>query len=105
MSVAQLIRDWFQSEKHNCGHQRLAELSNDVDNAVANMPRPLTQAAAAWALWMEWENTACRNDPGLYRAMDLCAYAEWSADRELGLTDAEFSGVPRLVISVSGARE
>jgi hypothetical protein len=68
---------------------------------IAAMEEPLPESAAAWKRWSDFENDTNRNDPGLYIAMDLCKYAEWCADVDLGLTDKPFEGVPRLVISFS----
>jgi hypothetical protein len=97
--VSRRIRDWFQGEKQNHGWKRSLEISGEIDAMIAAMPDPLPESAAAWKRWNDFENDTSRVDPGLHIAMDLCKYAEWCADVDLGLTDKPFEGVPRLVIS------
>ena len=97
--VSQRIRDWFQGEKQNRDWKTSNEIAAEIDAMIAAMDEPLPESAAAWKRWNEFENNTSRNDPGLYIAMDLCKYTEWSADWDLGMTDKPFEGVPRLVIS------
>jgi hypothetical protein len=98
--VSQRIRDWFQGEKSGQRGTVADEIAREIDEMIAAMEQPLPSAAQAWKDWNDFENDCRRHDPGMYRAMDLCKYAEWSADVALGLTDEPFSGVPRIVISV-----
>ena len=99
--VAQRIRDWFQGEKSGQRGTVADEISTEIDSMIAAMDEPIPPAAQAWKDWNDFENDIDRPaDPGLYRGMDLCKYAEWSADVALGLTDAPFEGVPRIVIRI-----
>ena len=97
--VSRRIRDWFQCEKQNHGWKKSHEIAAEIDAMIAAMEEPLPESAAAWKRWSDFENDTNRNDPGLYIARDLCKYAEWCADVDLGLTDKPFEGVSRLVIS------
>lgn len=96
-SIAQRIRDWFQGERANHGYQAGRDIADEVDAMIASAPEPLSDAAAAWKEWTDYENSTTRErNHGV--AMDLCKYAEWCADVELGLTTEPFQGVPRIVL-------
>lgn len=96
--IAQMIHDWFQGEKRNWGWLQSRTRSDEIDSYIAAMSGSLPKPAAAWLRWTEFEADPSRVDPGLQIAMDLCKYAEWAADTELGLTSEPFEGVPRLLI-------
>jgi hypothetical protein len=99
LTLSQRIRDWFQGSEANLGYRELDAISGEIDATIAAMQGPLTGSAAAWKQWSDFEADTKRNDPGLHQAMDLCSFAEWCADTELGLTSEPFEGVPRLVIT------
>lgn len=98
--VSRRIRDWFQGEKQNQGWQESQKIAAEIDDIIYSMKEPLPESAAAWKSWSDFEKNLDRHDPGLYIAMDLCKYAEWCANRDLGLTVESFEGVHRLVISL-----
>lgn len=100
--VSQLIHEWFTKEKAGLKCDESIRLQDAIDTMIAGMPEPLPLAAKAWQDWMAFENDTSRHDPGLRIAMDLCAYAEWAAEKTLGLTGEEFAGVPQLVFSITG---
>jgi hypothetical protein len=99
LTLSQRIRDWFQGSEANLGYRELDAISGEIDATIAAMQGPLTGSAAAWKQWSDFEADTKRNDPGLHQAMDLCSFAEWCADTELGLTSEPFEGVPRMVIT------
>ena len=99
LALSQRIRDWFQGSKANLGYRELDAISSEIDATIAATQEPLTGSAAAWKRWSDFEADANKNDPGLHQAMNLCSFAEWCADTELGLTSEPFEGVPRLVIT------
>jgi hypothetical protein len=99
LALSQRIRDWFQGSEANLGYRELDAISGEIDATIAAMQGPLTGSAAAWKQWSDFEADTKRNDPGLHQAMNLCSFAEWCADTELGLTSEPFEGVPRLVIT------
>lgn len=100
-AIAQRIRDWFQGEKASQRGTDADEIASEIDAMIAAINCPLPAAAQAWKDWNDFENDCRKHDPGLYKAMDLCKYAEWTADVALGLTDEPFAGVPRITISPS----
>ena len=99
LTLSQRIRDWFQGSKVNLGYRELDAISSEIDATIAAIQQPLIGSAAAWKRWSDFEADTNRNDPGLHQAMNLCSFAEWCADTELGLTSEPFEGVPRLVIT------
>ena len=99
-AISQRIRDWFQGEKQNWGHQQSTDVWDEIAAMVKDAPEAeLTESAVAWKAWNDFEDDYKRVDPGCRIAMDLCKYTEWCADKALGLTDEPFEGVPHLVIS------
>lgn len=86
MTLEERIMEWF---KHG-GH----ELEDRINAMIAEMPRPLTQAAAAWEDWLTYEHTNVGYN--FYRAMDMCQFARWAAMYALKLTDEPFAGIPRI---------
>ena len=99
LALSQRIRDWFQGSEANLGYRELQAIADEIDATIAAMLGPLTGSAAAWKEWSDFEADTKRNDPGLHRAMNLCSFAEWCVDTELGLTSEPFEGVPRIVIT------
>lgn len=99
--VSQRIHEWFAKEKAGLDWDESIRLQDAIDAMIAAMPEPLPESAAAWKRWIDFENDTSRHDPGLRIAMDLCAYAEWSAKKTLGLTEEKFADVPQLVVSIT----
>lgn len=93
--IASMIHQWFSSSDH---HKNLGTLSDHIDSAIDAINGPLTRTEYAWQHWNECEQLSPRMT-SFSDMMDLCKYAEWCADTELGYTKDPFSGVPRLVIT------
>lgn len=93
--IALLISDWFSG----LSYWGQDIIGNRIDFLISEIHGPLTQAEDAWRYWNDRENDFPRR-VSHHAMMDLCKYAEWCAETELGSTTEPFSGVPRLVLTI-----
>ena len=100
--LSKLINQWFDAEHNGQTYIQSNKRLEEIDLIITNMDEPLSESANAWKEWSDFENRTDKSviDPTMYKRTLLCAYAEWSAKKDLGINVSDFEGVPQLTVMI-----